>query len=87
MDQIAVGDVFIRGGSPGHAVIVVDMAMDTISKDVVFLLAQSYMPAQEIQILKNPNSNRLSPWYSSKIVSSLTTLRMGIEKNELKSFN
>lgn len=87
LDQIAVGDVFIRGGSPGHAVIVVDMAMDSISKDVVFLLAQSYMPAQEIQILKNPNNNRLSPWYSSKIVSSLATPEWVFEKNELKSFN
>ena len=37
------GDVFIHGGFPGHAVIVVDAATDPHGKRL-FLLAQSYMP-------------------------------------------
>ena len=48
------GDVFIKGGSPGHAVIVVDVAIYTQTGKKVFLLAQSYMPAQQIHILVNP---------------------------------
>jgi hypothetical protein len=56
------GDVFIKGGSPGHAVIVVDMAQTRLGKKV-YLLAQSYMPAQETQVLLNPSDPDLSPWY------------------------
>lgn len=62
MSNLEIGDVFIKGGFPGHAVIVVDKAMNKNGK-TAFLLAQSYMPAQEIQILINPMNNNLSPWY------------------------
>ena len=57
-----IGDVFIKGGSPGHAVTIVDIAINPKTNKKVFLLAQSYMPAQEIKILKNPNNSELSPW-------------------------
>lgn len=55
------GDVLIKGGSPGHAVIIMDMAIHDGKK--IYLLAQSYMPAQDIHILKNPQNEDLSPWY------------------------
>ena len=45
------GDVFIKGGSPGHAVIVVDVAIYPQTGKKVFLLAQSYLLAHQIQIL------------------------------------
>ncbi len=61
--DIQPGDVFIRGGSPGHAVIVVDVAVNRASGQKIFLLAQSYMPAQDIHILINPSDPELSPWY------------------------
>lgn len=56
------GDVLIKGGFPGHAVIVMDMAQNT-KGEKIYLLAQSYMPAQDIHILKNPSDEDLSPWY------------------------
>ena len=57
-----VGDVFIQTGNPfGHAVIVVDMAYDPRTKEKLFMLAQSYMPAQDIQILINRNNSQISP--------------------------
>ena len=60
--DISTGDIFIQGGSPGHAVIVVDLAINKATGKKIYMLAQSYMPAQEIHVLKNPeNSN--SPWY------------------------
>ncbi|MGV3638126.1 MAG: DUF4846 domain-containing protein [Flavobacteriales bacterium] len=59
---IEPGDVFIQGGSPGHAVIVVDVAMNSTGKRV-FLLAQSYMPAQSIHILKNVQEPALGSWF------------------------
>jgi hypothetical protein len=61
--DIQAGDVFIVGGSPGHAVIVVDLAVDGRSGEKIFLLAQSYMPAQEIHVLRNPSDDATGPWY------------------------
>lgn len=72
--EIQSGDLFLYGGSPGHAVIVMDVAIDTVSQEKYFLLAQSYMPAQEMHILKNPNDKSFSPWYKlSDIKDKLET--------------
>ena len=72
LHEISIGDVFIRGGSPGHAMIVVDIAENKNGKKV-FLLAQSYMPAQDIHIVKNPMSASLSPWYEANENSDIIT--------------
>ena len=61
--QMQIGDVLIRGGSPGHAVIVVDMAVNVKTNKKLFMIAQSYMPAQDIHILINKNNPAISPWY------------------------
>lgn len=86
IEDIQIGDVFIRGGSPGHAVIVVDMAINNTTGEKIFLLAQSYMPAQEIQILKNPNDATISPWYSIHFSDKLVTPEWIFEKTCLKRF-
>ena len=86
LKDIEAGDVFIKGGFPGHAVIVVDIAVNATSGKKMFLLAQSYMPAQELQILKNPNSSKDSPWYSSDFSGNLITPEWVFKKNELKRF-
>jgi hypothetical protein len=80
------GDVFIQGGSPGHAVIVVDMAVDPQNSEKIFLLAQSYMPAQELQILKNPADRKLSPWYSTGFGDILATPEWTFSRTDLKRF-
>ena len=59
--DIQPGDVLIRGGFPGHAVLVMDVAADD-KGDKIFILAQSYMPAQDIHVLVNVD-DRSSPWY------------------------
>lgn len=61
-DRIHIGDVLIQGGSPGHAIIVVDQAVHTDGRMVV-LLAQSYMPAQEIHVLRNLRDPRWGAWF------------------------
>mgnify|MGYP000471731144 CR=1 FL=1 len=87
MKEIEIGDVFIKGGFPGHAVIVVDMAINKTNQEKVFLLAQSYMPAQELQILKNPNNQEISPWYRvSEISGELRTPEWTFKKTDLKRF-
>lgn len=83
---LQIGDVFIQGGSPGHAVIVVDMAVDASGKKA-FLLAQSYMPAQEIQILKNPAYPNGDVWYLQDAESGqLETPEWVFRKSDLKRF-
>src|SRR4029079_14920223 len=52
--DIAAGDVFIKGGFPGHAVLVADIVENRTTGEKRFLLLQSYMPAQDIHVLKNP---------------------------------
>ncbi|AMR31483.1 hypothetical protein A0256_08615 [Mucilaginibacter sp. PAMC 26640] len=56
--DLKTGDVFIHGGSPGHCFIILDVA-ENASHQKRFLLAQSFMPAQNIQVLQNG-----SPWFS-----------------------
>jgi hypothetical protein len=83
--DIAIGDVFIIGGSPGHAEIVVDVAENMAGKKV-FLLAQSYMPAQETQVLKNLMNSQLSPWYSAAISSNVITPQWTFSVDQLKTW-
>ena len=54
-------DVFVQGGSPGHAVIVVDVVLNVNNGKKRFLLAQSYMPAQEQHVLLNQETGDV--WY------------------------
>ncbi len=85
INDMQIGDVFIQGGSPGHAVIVVDMASND-NGNKVFMLAQSYMPAQDIHILKNPNNKKISPWYSLNFEGDLETPEWTFKKTDLKRF-
>lgn len=85
-DTLKIGDLFIQGGFPGHAVIVVDMAVDKRTGKKVFLLAQSYMPAQQIHILKNPNNRSLSPWYEITPHAPLVTPEWTFNWQDLRRF-
>lgn len=73
IEEITPGDVIVVGGSPGHAVTVADVAVNK-KGEKIFLLAQGYMPAQEIHIIKNPNDTELSPWFSNQFTGALETL-------------
>lgn len=57
--ELKTGDVFIHGGSPGHCFIVMDVVKNSAHQKQ-FLLAQSFMPAQNIQLLQANGS----PWFS-----------------------
>jgi len=88
LENMKVGDVFIKGGFPGHAVIVVDMANNKSNGEKVFLMAQSYMPAQEIQLLQNPNTDLISPWYKlSDISTELITPEWTFTSTQLRRFS
>ena len=72
-DDIQIGDVFIKGGFPGHAVLVADMAVNPVTGEKRFLLIQSFMPAQEMHVLKNPAAPDGSPWYPATFTGDLVT--------------
>lgn len=86
INDIKAGDVFIIGGFPGHAVTVMDVAENIETKAKIFLLSQSYMPAQDIHILKNPTDKVLSPWFSVYPETNLVTPEWTFAPATLKSF-
>lgn len=68
---LQAGDVFLQPGFPGHAMLVIDVAEKEGER--IFLLAQSYMPAQDIHVVKNPMDTNLSPWFKEKGKEELVT--------------
>ncbi|UAY51184.1 DUF4846 domain-containing protein [Ferruginibacter albus] len=85
MEDIQPGDVLIRGGFPGHAVMVMDVAISRSGKKL-YLLAQSYMPAQDIHVLKNPMNKDLSPWYEVNNDEIIETPEYVFKRGELKTW-
>lgn len=81
---IRPGDFFVEAGSPGHAVIVVDVAVNPKTGSKLMLLAQGFMPAQEMHILKNPNSDSLSPWYPVKFGPVIETPQWDFKLKHLR---
>jgi hypothetical protein len=78
--DIKAGDVFIKGGSPGHCFIVMDVATNASGKKQ-FMLAQSFMPAQSIQVLRDDDG----PWFSLDRVAAIPYGEL-INKTYLKRF-
>ena len=85
MKDIQPGDVFIKGGFPGHAMLVVDVATNKQGKKI-YLLAQSYMPAQDIHIVNNPTNAVLSPWYEVNDDDEIETPEWTFGRGELKGW-
>lgn len=86
-EEIIPGDVIIQKKQPfGHAIIVLDVIIDA-SGNKKLLLAQSYMPAQETQVLINPNSNDGSPWYDLPINDQLRTPEWDFEGLKVGRFS
>jgi hypothetical protein len=71
LNNLQAGDVFIKAGSPGHAMIVVDAAIND-QGEKIFMLAQGLMPAQSIHLVKNPRDKKMSPWY--RVTDDLTII-------------
>lgn len=83
-DPVQPGDLFIRGGSPGHVVLVLDVAEGGGKR--VFLLGQGYSPAQDFHVLVNPADARLSPWYSADFGDELRTPEWTFRRGERRRF-
>ena len=57
--ELAPGDFVVMPGNPGHAVLVLDLAVAADGRKVA-LLGQGYMPAQSFQVLRPTGG---SPWF------------------------
>jgi hypothetical protein len=88
IETLEIGDVFVTGPPPGysygHAIIVVDKCINK-EGNVKFMLAQSFMPAQEIQILDNPATPGC-PWYDLGFGQTLDTPEWDFTSSQLKTF-
>lgn len=73
LSDMTIGDVIIKGGSPGHVVMVVDIC-ENADGQKAWLLAQGYMPAQEFHVIRNP-LHEDDPWYyESEVTFPLKTM-------------
>jgi hypothetical protein len=58
-EEVRPGDFFVLGGSPGHAVLVLDVAQNAAGERVA-LLGQGFIPAQDFHVL---SPGRGGPWF------------------------
>ena len=84
-NNIALGDVLVQGGFPGHAMTVVDMAVNKDGKKV-FMLAQGYQPAQDMHVVVNPMDEKLSPWYEIGNEEQIITPEWQFKKSHLRKW-
>lgn len=83
LSGLQIGDIFIKGGSPGHVVMVVDTCVDE-NGNKAFLLAQGFMPAQEFHVLNNP-LHADDPWYyTDEVAYPLDTPEYTFEEGSLR---
>lgn len=83
LSDAQIGDVFLKGGSPGHVVMIVDICENAEGKKA-YLLGQGYMPAQEFHLLNNP-AHEQDPWYyEEEITYPLRTPEYIFQEGSLK---
>jgi hypothetical protein len=87
LNDMKIGDVFIQKGNPvGHAVIIADMAINIETGEKIMLIVQSFMPAQSIHVLLNPNNKKINPWFSIDFEDPLLLSSWNFVKKDLRRF-
>ena len=61
--NLKIGDMLIKGGSPGHIVMLADEVVND-KGEKLFLLFQGNTPAQSVHLVKNLEDDTISPWYN-----------------------
>lgn len=83
-DRIEAGDVFIQAGSPGHAMLVVDVVVHPATRERRFLLVQGFMPAQDAHVVVHPETG--GPWYREGFGELLETPEWTFRADERRRF-
>ncbi|WP_303317082.1 DUF4846 domain-containing protein [Flavivirga abyssicola] len=63
--NLKIGDMLIKGGSPGHIVMICDEVINN-KGEKLYLLFQGNTPAQSVHLVKNLEDSDISPWYQLK---------------------
>ena len=63
--DLKIGDMLIKGGSPGHIVMICDEVINS-KGEKLYLLFQGNTPAQSVHLVKNLEDSNISPWYQLK---------------------
>jgi hypothetical protein len=61
-EPLQPGDFFVSPGSPGHAIVILDVAQ-TPGKPPVALLGQGFMPAQSFHVLTDQGAHVVEGWF------------------------
>jgi hypothetical protein len=86
--EMKPGDFFIESNPPpatGHAINVVDVVVNKTNSKKMYMLSQSYMPAQETHILINPLNGGV--WYTLDEFKDIVTPEWTFTVNQLKRFH
>lgn len=67
-EDVQPGDFIVAGGSPGHAVLVLEVAVNAAGERVV-LLGQGSIPAQDFQVFTQGHNDPWFPWAGEKLVT------------------
>ncbi len=84
LSDMQAGDVLIKAGSPGHTMMVADMAVNKKTGQKIYLLLQGYMPAQDMHIVINQAKEHLSPWYALTSDETIRTPGWVFNKRQLR---
>lgn len=82
-NEFAIGTIIVKPGSPGHCCIIIDEATRRDSTKV-YKLAEGFMPAQSIYVLKNPVDG--SPWHALKEGEPVHTASYHFTTSALRRF-
>ncbi|MDD7886646.1 DUF4846 domain-containing protein [Flavivirga sp. 57AJ16] len=63
--DLKIGDMLIKGGAPGHIVMICDEVINN-KGEKLYLLFQGNTPAQSVHLVKNLEDSNISPWYLLK---------------------
>ena len=85
LKEAIAGDLIIEGGSPGHVITIVDVIVNKTTGVKKYMLAQSYMPAQEQYILLN-EENPKTVWFEFKEGEDIETPGWLFSSNSIKRF-
>ena len=83
--NIKAGDVLVKGGFPGHAMTIVDVAENNKGTKI-YMLVQGYQPAQDMHVVVNPLNEKLSPWYAITDMEEIITPEWRFMTSNLKTW-
>jgi len=84
------GDIFVKGGFPGHVITIIDVIENIETGKRKYMLAESYMPAQEQYIVVNTEEHGVNPqldlWFDIEEDKMLSTNRWSFKPKQLKRY-